>query len=213
MRLRHAILPTLLFLASPPLLAQDSLPRTTTLVIGAGVTLDGNARAPAFLLGREWRTAGSRFSLRLAGEYTSSSSSRPLFDYTAPQTLAPYGSLHTSSREVSVSALTTFALSTGRIQPYLISGLMLQKQFVRSAATLDPAAPPPFGRALDGRTEYVYRESAHSLGAQAGVGLRARFGRGWIYGELRTHMPHALASQRAYPHRTSSPFTVGIQFE
>lgn len=214
MRHYRAIVPVLLIVTAPPLHAQDSLPRANTFVIGAGVTLDASGtRAPALLLGREWRSAGSRFSLRLAGEYTSASSSQRLFDYNAPEILGPYGTVHTASRAASFSALTTFALSTGRIQPYLISGLMLQKQFIRSATTFDPGATQPVGGPLDGPREFVYRSAPLSIGAQAGLGIRTRVGRGWVYSELRRHMPDALAGQPAFSQRTSSPFTFGIQFE
>lgn len=209
MHARHVITLALFVAAAPWARAQDTTVRSGVFIVGAGIgTGQGLGAGPAGQLGYEWRAPRSRFGIRLAAEYLGDpATTRPLYDWNAND-LSPIGTERTTGGRFALSALTTFALSTGRVQPYLISGVMLQHERTDLRVTLTDPATAPFAIG-DGGRESTYKRRDFSLGFQGGLGVRARVGRSWLYTEIRGHS----TGDAWLRNRNATPITFGIQFE
>jgi len=195
--------------AASPLLAQDSTARSGLFVVGAGVSsARGRSAGPAGQLGYEWRAPASRFGIRLAAEYMGDpATSFQLFGSNGSDIL-PISTVRTTGSRFSLGALTTFALATGRVQPYLISGVMLQHRRIDHRVTRIDPAPASFAFE-DGGPESTYKTRDLAFGIQGGLGVRARVGRSWLFTEIRSQS----TGSSPFSTRIATPVTFGIQFE
>jgi hypothetical protein len=200
-----------LLLAAPAHLAhaQDSTVSASTArnLLGLGVNMTGGGgMTPSFQLGREWRAPGSRFALRLTGDYNTSESHNPLYRgyyYPGP----PAGLASMSTRDATLGLATTFTLSQGRIQPYLISGMYLGYHNLRSRYD----ANPDFDAGGLPNFSYAVRQDEGTLGLQAGFGLSTRIRGVSMFTEYRYFQP--LGSTTAYATQPRPrPLTFGFRF-
>lgn len=193
---------------APRLLAQDSTAHPSPWLFGAGMNLQGGSDArPALQLGREWRASNSRFGLRLSGEYTALGiGPRAVYDFSTSQRI---GSYKADEHAIALSLLTTFALTEGRIQPYLLSGFMLQRRTGTSTFTYDDAALLAPGTLLSNEHHYTRYQSA--LGLEAGAGIQARVKGVWLFTEVRTQLP-GLSTGNSVPEMSPRPYTFGFRF-
>ena len=213
---RYVAAVALLALAAAPVRAQDTTTRARppqdtsehpgAWLLGVGVNLNQGQTGivPALQLGREWRAPTSRFGLRLNAAF-SGRTERALSYYGGNG--QPLWSARDSYADASVSLLTTFALTKGRIQPYLLSGFALQRRQIRTEYVdfTNPGGVPG-GGSLN-FAPGTYRSTLMDFGAEAGFGVQARVGRAWVYVENKAQFFGDHSSRRS-PH----PFTLGIRF-
>ena len=201
---RTAVAATFALLVLAPLArAQDTTSTRASTFAGAGLTLgQGNSPGPAIQLGREWRAPGSRLALRLSGDYARASTSN-LF-YPGYYIDGAAGETRSLTQNFTLGLGGTYTLRRGRIQPYLVSGFVLQYQVYRSQYEADPlAVVPPFFQ----NTSYTFTDHRLGFGLQGGVGVTAKVGGTTVFAESRLLMPAVgLRAMRA------APVTVGLRF-
>jgi hypothetical protein len=197
---------TVALLLAPRAHAQDSTAHPPSGLLGAGINLQGGGGAPlALQLGKEWRAKDSRFGVRLVGEYTrSTTGTRYFYDIS---TFTPASTFAASDDAFSLGLQSTYAFGRGRIQPYLLSGVVLQAAVRHATSSISADAPlPPGVDAATRRYDYVDRRLV--FGMEAGGGIQARIGTHWIYGELRKQ----LTSNAGLGVRNAAPLTFGLRF-
>jgi hypothetical protein len=92
--------------------------------LGVGANLShGLGTQPALQVGREWRDPESRIGMRLTVDLNGLDR-RYLF--TRPD-FTPYATFDQRTRDLTLGAALTYALTRGRIQPYLISGFTIER--------------------------------------------------------------------------------------
>ena len=192
------MLALLLAAAHSTLAAQDSTHRVGNFLVGAGLNLSRDVRPAvgvplAFQAGYEWSQRGSPLAFRLSADYDASGTRAAPIGFAYQQA----GTLSTHTRDVALGLAGTFALHGGRLEPYLLSGVALQRR------SLDYVLASSAVREKFSSTEY-------SAGLQAGLGLRAHLLSTTVFMEARTYVPaFGGVEQRRV---STNPLTFGLRF-
>ena len=192
-------------LAAPARAQEPAAEPRGQLVLAGGLDAllrDGAEFTPAPVLhaGYERRIGASRVGVRLAGDYFTQSRGDRIVRVNGE----PVQRIESSSRVQIYGAglLATYALARGRVQPYLIGGVGVQRLSARGS---DASAP-------DGERQ-VERTSAALSG---GLGLSASLGRVGLFTEARfTRLPNGLGragDQQQGVRGQVIPLTFGVRF-
>ncbi len=184
--------------------AQDSSIASHPWILGVGVNANTLPYAtPSFQFGREWRDPASRFGVRLTGDISSSENSHPYYPGFYSDGSAGTSRTHTNDRTFGMAA--TYALTRGRIQPYLLSGFIVQFGDVATHYEPNPTAPPLASGSLN--TAYDYHFPGGGVGMQGGLGVQAGLGGATLFMEARALMPTGNRGPA-----TVTPLTIGFRF-
>lgn len=205
---RHIIPLGLVALAcgTATLRAQDTTAARSQNIVGfVARATQGDGLAQGLQLGREWRAPGSRLALQLTASYTGLT----VDEHPVGYALYP-GSIGTESRRSRHLALnfgTSYSLTRGRLQPYLLGGLTLQRSWARTR--FDAATTMPQGLESLSFPSYSTSVTETSLGVQGGAGLSLRVRGVNLFTELRATTPlvgHGWITTRA------PSLTFGLRF-
>jgi hypothetical protein len=193
-----------LFTGAPRAGAQDTAKTGMgAYFLGVGANLShGLGTQPALQMGREWRDPESRMGMRLTLDLNGLARR---YAFTRPD-FTPYATFDQRTRDLTLGAAVTYALTRGRIQPYLISGFTLERRSLATVVTTAEGTTPQPG---DFMTPGSFRETGVDLGLQGGAGLAVRLGRVSVFGEARKFVP---VTGTATTDNRANPLTFGIRF-
>ena len=160
---------------------------------GAGVELAGIRDygafdpGPAFQAGLTFQPTSSRLGARLEASLASRHHTGPSFS----------GSMHFAGLHLD----GTFALRTGRTQPYLLAGLGVDATY--SGSSYGGYVLPELGG-----TGQVTSQNQTSLSGRVGIGIQRRLGGPWFFVEVK--LQGYTSARTARP--TLLPLTLGLRF-
>jgi hypothetical protein len=193
--------------AQTPPVGHDTAGRSLHLRAGGGIDAakDQYITAANALVGVEWQPRGSRFSLRMDGDYY-----RRTYNYDQ-QLAQPPGRcdviLCTKSVVLQIPGVSLdgrFDLMTTRLRPYVVSGVSLNR--VVSDAESNRRCDS-FSCAITPGEFNVSRSTNMTLGLHSGLGLSYQAGRSQLFAEFRLQRLTIGGYRDEY-----KPMTFGIRF-